>query len=134
MYITAESAHKARELFGKFLLQTTSNGWGKDLRFIADVMYETANYFEKTRHPTIRADITLVEYGYQIDVTRDDEHTGTGSTCRDFGGAYEIDAMANYLNDRLFLLMRDFEKDFCAYQKAKARKPRRLPKSKKKVG
>lgn len=137
MYLTPEVVQQAREAFGKFVLATTSRGFGRDLRLIAEVLYETSGYLERQRHPTVRADITLVEYGYQIDVRRD-EHTGGECACRDFGGAYEIEDMASYLEDKLIELMAGFEKDFCAHvakhEAVKAAKPRRRPKSKKKAG
>jgi hypothetical protein len=66
-------------------------------------------------HGTLTAEITLVEHGYQIDITNRSRATGDGngairqSVCRDFGGDYDIAAMADTLHDAMIDLMDNIE-------------------------
>lgn len=113
MELTRDNASKARELFGEFLLTTKSNGkWGKDLRFIAEFLSAAERHLAE---PSVQANITFVEYGYQIDVLLDGEEAGT--VCRDFSGSYPIEDMSVHLAARLFKVMQGFERDFRSQRK-----------------
>lgn len=57
--------------------------------------------------PHVRADVTLVEHGYQIDVFIDGKPAG--SSCRDFGGDYEVDKMSAIVAALFIDVMREAE-------------------------
>jgi oligoribonuclease NrnB/cAMP/cGMP phosphodiesterase (DHH superfamily) len=62
---------------------------------------------------TVTAEITLVEHGYQIDIT---DHTKrkeskTACVCRDFGGDYDISEMATSVVAALIQAMAGLEKN-----------------------
>ena len=64
---------------------------------------------------TLTADITLVEHGYQVDIVNRSRATSDGngvvrhSICRDFGGDYDIAAMADTVDAALVDLMNNIE-------------------------
>jgi hypothetical protein len=64
---------------------------------------------------TLTAEITLVEHGYQIDIINRARATSDGngvvkhSICRDFGGHYDIAALADTLDTALADLMDNIE-------------------------